>query len=270
MALSGSVGRPRSAPRRRHGATAREEILDAAAELFTQLGYAATSTRAIAEAVGVKQASLYYHFANKEQILFDLLLSTVAPSRDAAAALAGSAEDAAVQLWALAAYDVRLLCTERWNLGALYLLPELRADRFLPFHTERRLLREDYGRLVAEGLAAQRFRTEDPVTATHLVFGLVEAVISMRQEPDLAESVAADAVPLGSTVADGALRLLGVDGAALRPVRGRAQDWLARYRSGSDADPVGPPRWSPAGRPGDAAAGPGSSSSGGPSGPPGP
>ena len=42
------VGRPRSGGRQRPGGTPREEILDAAAELFTSRGYAATSTRMIA------------------------------------------------------------------------------------------------------------------------------------------------------------------------------------------------------------------------------
>ena len=62
-------GRPRLEQSRRPGKTAREEILDAAAELFTNLGYASTSTRGIADAVGVRQASLYHHFATKDDIL---------------------------------------------------------------------------------------------------------------------------------------------------------------------------------------------------------
>src|SRR5689334_6642648 len=107
VAAQGSVGRPRPAPRRREGTSAREEILDAAAELFGQQGYAATSTRAIALAVGIKQASLYYHFASKEQILEELLAGTVAPALDAAATLAGAGEPPEAQLWALAAFDVR-------------------------------------------------------------------------------------------------------------------------------------------------------------------
>ena len=48
-------GRPRLEQSRRPGSTAREEILDAAAELFTKIGYAGTSTRRIADAVGRSQ-----------------------------------------------------------------------------------------------------------------------------------------------------------------------------------------------------------------------
>lgn len=230
MALTGSVGRPRSGPRRRHGATAREEILDAAAELFTQAGYAATSTRAIAEAVGIKQASLYYHFANKEQILFDLLLTTVQPSRVVAAALLRDPSPAAVRLWTLAAYDVSLLCSGRWNLAALYLLPELRAERFSEFHAERRLLRQDYGALIAAAVAEGDVTVEDLATATYLAFGLVETVIPLRQEsgPDGDRDLFADdGRGLSCTVADGVLRLLGYTNRRLRPVRTAGIAWLA-------------------------------------------
>ena len=66
-------GRPRLEQSRRPVNTAREEILDAAAELFTSLGYASTSTRRIADAVGVRPASLYHHFATKDDILDALL-----------------------------------------------------------------------------------------------------------------------------------------------------------------------------------------------------
>ena len=41
------------------------------------LGYASTSTRRIADAVGVRQASLYHHFATKDDILDALLAGTV-------------------------------------------------------------------------------------------------------------------------------------------------------------------------------------------------
>ncbi len=43
----------------------RDRILDAAAELFWERGYAATSPQAIQERAGVGQSSMYHHFAGK-------------------------------------------------------------------------------------------------------------------------------------------------------------------------------------------------------------
>lgn len=45
------------------------EVLDAAARLFAQRGYSATSMRDIAEAAGMLPGSLYYHFTAKELLL---------------------------------------------------------------------------------------------------------------------------------------------------------------------------------------------------------
>ncbi len=47
----------------------RNEILDAAEELFVTKGYDATSTNDILERVGIARGTLYYHFRSKEDIL---------------------------------------------------------------------------------------------------------------------------------------------------------------------------------------------------------
>ncbi|HLF25305.1 MAG TPA: TetR/AcrR family transcriptional regulator [Anaerolineae bacterium] len=56
-----------------HEAGGREVILDFAAKLFNQKGYTGVSIRDIAQACGMTNAALYYHFKNKE----DLYLAVV-------------------------------------------------------------------------------------------------------------------------------------------------------------------------------------------------
>ncbi len=51
----------------------REVILDTAARLFREQGYAATSMRVIAAEVGIKAASLYSHFSSKDEIVAEVL-----------------------------------------------------------------------------------------------------------------------------------------------------------------------------------------------------
>ncbi|BAY99218.1 TetR family transcriptional regulator protein [Tolypothrix tenuis PCC 7101] len=46
----------------------RERILDEAEHLFHTRGYNTVTMRDIAQAVGIRQASLYYHFPSKEQL----------------------------------------------------------------------------------------------------------------------------------------------------------------------------------------------------------
>jgi len=57
---------------KRSGPETRAAILDVALELFTSRGYQATSMREIADALGIKKASLYYHFAGKDEIVRSL------------------------------------------------------------------------------------------------------------------------------------------------------------------------------------------------------
>ncbi|CAM5743014.1 hypothetical protein SALBM311S_11171 [Streptomyces alboniger] len=98
----GGSARPRAAQRPDSGLEPRAELLAAAAELFTTLGYGATSTRAVAERAGMRQASMYHYVSGKEELLAQLLESTVTPSlayaREVLADDTAPAED---RLWEL-------------------------------------------------------------------------------------------------------------------------------------------------------------------------
>lgn len=50
----------------------KEKILSAALDLFCVDGYSTVSVRDIGKAVGIKESSIYYHFKNKEDILYSL------------------------------------------------------------------------------------------------------------------------------------------------------------------------------------------------------
>ena len=58
--------------KRGEGHTRREEILQAAKELFLELGYEATTIRRIADRVGVSAPALYLYFQDKEQMMLAL------------------------------------------------------------------------------------------------------------------------------------------------------------------------------------------------------
>jgi AcrR family transcriptional regulator len=51
----------------------RDDILDAAAQVFRQKGFHGASMSAIAEAVNLQKASLYHHVTSKQEILLELL-----------------------------------------------------------------------------------------------------------------------------------------------------------------------------------------------------
>jgi AcrR family transcriptional regulator len=54
-----------------------ERVLDTAAELFWTKGFGATTTREIAASLGIRQASLYHHVASKEELLYQLCVTSL-------------------------------------------------------------------------------------------------------------------------------------------------------------------------------------------------
>jgi AcrR family transcriptional regulator len=200
------VGRPRVVQRPESGVPPREELLAAAAELFTTIGYAATTTRAVAERAGMRQASMYHYVSGKEELLAELLESTVTPSLTyARRLLADDAEPPEDRLWELCRQDVELLCGGPHNLGGLYLLPEVRAERFASFHAVRAELKDAYRQLLAATDVGGTLAKGELELRTDLVFGLIEGVILVRR------SDPARPVPVfARATADAALRIAGI------------------------------------------------------------
>lgn len=71
----------------------RAELLRAAAKLFVEKGFAATTTRDIAEAVGMRSGSPFYHFRSKQELLKAAMIEGLDAGRERlAAAIAGIAD----------------------------------------------------------------------------------------------------------------------------------------------------------------------------------
>ena len=196
------------------GRSGRDDILEAAAELFVENGLAATSTRAIAERAGIRQASLYYHFAGKDEILDELLEASVRPTLEIAERLAQEELSPAAQLYALARADIGTLRSAPHNIGTLYLLPEVQRPRHEGFRADRESLQREYARLAA----LLTGEDPDPLAAFRhgeMLIQLVEVVIQQRRhrEPDESDAEA---------IADACLRVCGLDADARQRARREA------------------------------------------------
>lgn len=225
---AGQPGRPRSAPKQRNGLSTREEILQAASQLFGEQGYGRTTTRQIAEAVGIKQSTMYYHFADKRAILTSLLSSTVTPALEFARWLTEQDLDPVVRVCALVSFDLETLLRDRLNLHVVYHLPELEEDDFVPTRTAQTTLRDTYrefGRAALFTLHTHEHAT-DLARDVDLVFALVEASVSQRQWGG-----EGDRTRYAESAVRGSLRLLGVGDLAVPDVIDRAGTLLAEYRS---------------------------------------
>lgn len=191
-------------------------------------GYAGTTTREIAEGAGLRQASIYYHFGSKEEILAVLLERSVqervVQAGKIEAGMGSVGPDAG--LYALAVSDMSALVAMPHNIGMLYRLPDVIAS---PVYDRYDHLRGDlvagYGR-VAERAAGERAvagRAESGPGAPglgELVVQLVESVVGLRREDRVGSATIA-------TIASACLRLCGIAEDAIEQARETALTALA-------------------------------------------
>ena len=160
------------------------ELQRVAAELFFAKGYEATTIREIAEALGIKSASIYYHWENKEAILFDLVRSTMEQLIAGARALLGEKVHPEQRLAALVTNHVVLhaLRPKEAILGET----ELRSLKDERLESAMRM-RDDYEEVVltvlAEGAAAGKFEIVDlKLTAYSIISQCTNVGIWYRED----------------------------------------------------------------------------------------
>jgi AcrR family transcriptional regulator len=204
----------------------RYEILLASAKLFSTNGFTATSTREIAEKVGLRQASLFHHFARKEDILAELLRLTIDPALEFASWLAGRDPEPLAALHALCRRDTENLCSSPLNLAGLPLLPEARSDRFSEFWEGRSLLRSIYGVHLRSAEETGLLRLPCGRLTVDLIFGLVESVVTW-----FGNGTEADPETVSLSVADSSLRMAGVAERIVRSSRIKGQMLTSSYEA---------------------------------------
>lgn len=100
--------------RRRRGLETKARIVDAALRLFSERGFAATSTRQIAEAAGVAEGLIFHYFPTKMDLLLSIPETRRTFSSHVATTLAGAAGRPATEcLPALADGFVRMVRSEQ-------------------------------------------------------------------------------------------------------------------------------------------------------------
>jgi AcrR family transcriptional regulator len=209
-------GRPRAVGDHNSTLSSREQILDAAAALFSEAGFAGSSTRAIADRVGIRQQSLYYHFAGKDEILAELLSASVRPSIEFVERIEAHVPheiSPAGALFALASTDARTLRRAPHNIGTLYLLPEIQDPRYNTFRQERVQLRAIYGRLGAAAAHPEVAASIGEDRLGIILIQLAEVVIQLRREDE------SNGIDDDASIATSCLRVLGLSTAEIAAAR---------------------------------------------------
>ncbi|OIJ27822.1 TetR/AcrR family transcriptional regulator [Nocardioides luteus] len=175
-------GRPRLVPPKTT-APPREQVLHAAAQLFVTKGFAATSTREIADKVGIRQASLYYHFTGKDEILAELLERSVRPTVDRIEQIerVTASESPETALYLLALVDVHTLAEAPDNIGMLATHPDVTSsEAFDAFRSTRAELAAAYGRIATRAAGPASATAAEPGHLGEMLMHLVEVTTSLR------------------------------------------------------------------------------------------
>lgn len=148
------------------------EILEAAARLFEQKGYHATSVQDIADEVGLQKASLYHYIQSKDDLLTEIALEAITSQNARLEAIAGAAEPASRRLARAITEHVRAMAKNRATF-TIY----LREQHAISEREQARVLEasDRYAHLlegiVADGIASGEFRGVDPKAATMAILG---------------------------------------------------------------------------------------------------
>src|SRR4051812_27759938 len=94
----------------------RQRLFEAAAKVFSTVGYAEASAESISREAGMSKATFYEHFANKEECILALVDAAGAASRMAVAAAAVEVEDD---------FEAKVHARVRRFLAGLALFPEM-------------------------------------------------------------------------------------------------------------------------------------------------
>lgn len=158
----------------RHGQDRKAELLHHAEQLFAQRGYEETRMIDIAEAAGVAKGLVYWYFANKETLFYEIVVDMGRRLRRAQWAAVEGIDDPLGRLYVGTAESVRFIAENHRLYGIISM--QLRGDqRLRETRSQSRLaLADDVTTLLAEGQELGQIRTdEDPAVLAHTNAGVV-------------------------------------------------------------------------------------------------
>lgn len=150
-------------------ASRRDEILDAAGQLFSRQGFHATSMRDLARAVNLQGGSLYAHIQSKEEVLFELVNRAADEFMSSAEAVPSDLSPKE-QLELLVRGHLEVIVRELENATVFFhewkfLNPELQRK----ITARRDAYEAHFRRVIEAGVQQGQFRVEDVRLATLFV-----------------------------------------------------------------------------------------------------
>lgn len=155
----------------------REDILKSAAQYFHRGGFRTASMQDVADALDVSRSSLYYHFAEKSDLVYEIVLMVIEDFIDRAQEICDYPLPAGQRLAVLIRAALKL---EVENPGVpLTVILRTDGDALKPEQRAAFIARRDeyescYRRLLDEGIDAGEFRPVNTKVATFALLGMLD------------------------------------------------------------------------------------------------
>lgn len=184
----------------------REDILEAAAQVFRQKGYHGASMSDIAAAVNLQKASLYHHVTSKQEILLEILDRALQLLLDRISAITDQNIPADKKL-RLMIREYLLILVENIDLATVLLfehraLERRQHARHVPNRDEFESLWKD---VISEGVSKKLFKCDDPGLTVRALLGLLNWTITWYR-PDGDKSIEEIADNYSSLLLNGLLK----------------------------------------------------------------
>ncbi|MEO5841611.1 MAG: TetR/AcrR family transcriptional regulator [Acidimicrobiales bacterium] len=153
----------------------RQRVLEAAAKLFAEKGYEATSIGEIAESVGLLKGSLYYYAPSKEELLFSIIREVHEMGRNLVGRFTESDTDPATQLRDIIDAGATFVIEHReMNIISMRDFRALSEQRQAELESGRLVIWHYLRNLIARGCKEGYFRSDlDVVVATTAILGAI-------------------------------------------------------------------------------------------------
>jgi TetR/AcrR family transcriptional regulator len=139
-----------------------DEILAAAGRLFGEQGVGATTMTQLAKAVGLRQSSLYYWFASKEEVVAALVSRANVVPLEVVTRIEAEGGPPAVRLHRFVRSDVVALCEMPFDINEVHRIAARDRDRFRSYWDERSTLERRIAAIVRSGVDDGSLREVDP------------------------------------------------------------------------------------------------------------
>ena len=152
----------------------REDILEAAAQVFRQKGFHGASMVDIAKVVGLQKASLYHHVSSKQEILLAILDRALELLLERISAISAQDISPEKKLQRMMREYMQIL-VENQDLASVLLfehrsLERKQHARHVPNRDKFESLWKD---VIAQGVKARFFKCDDPALATRALLGIM-------------------------------------------------------------------------------------------------